>query len=70
LLDPPYAEGILDDILHRLQYSEVLADDAIIVAESDKDGIPTPVDGWNCKLYRYGKSYVTIMRPVNKEDDE
>ena len=70
LLDPPYAEGILDDILHRLQYSEVLADDAIIVAESDKDGIPTPVDGWNCKLYRYGKSYVTIMRPANKEDDE
>ena len=23
-LDPPYAEGILDDVLHRLQYSELL----------------------------------------------
>ncbi len=61
-LDPPYTEGILDDILHRLQYSEVLAPGAIIVAESDKDGIPTPVDGWACKLYRYGKTYVTIIR--------
>lgn len=61
-LDPPYAEGILDEILLKLQNSDVLTDDAIIVCESDKDGIPTPVDGWNSKLYRYGKTYVTIIR--------
>lgn len=69
LLDPPYAEGILDDILHRLQYSDVLAPGAIIVAESDKDGIPNPVEGWSSKLYRYGKTYVTILR-VPEENEE
>ena len=68
-LDPPYTEGILDDILHRLQYSEVLAKGAIIIAESDKNGIPNPVEGWTSKLYRYGKTYVTILR-VPEEDGE
>lgn len=68
-LDPPYQEGILDDILHRLQYSDVLAPGAIIICESDKDGIPNPVEGWPGKLYRYGKTYVTIIR-VPKEDAE
>lgn len=68
-LDPPYQEGILDDILHRLQYSELLEKGAIIVCESDKDGIPAPVDNWACKMYRYGKTYVTIMR-VPEEDAE
>lgn len=61
-LDPPYAEGILDDVLHRLQYSELLAPGAIVIAESDQNGIPNPIDGWNSKLYRYGKTYVTIIR--------
>jgi 16S rRNA (guanine(966)-N(2))-methyltransferase RsmD len=61
-LDPPYAEGILDDVLHRLQYSELLAPGAIIIAESDQNGIPNPIDGWTSKLYRYGKTYVTIIR--------
>jgi len=61
-LDPPYAEGILDEIVRKLQEADVLDKGAIIVCESDKDGIPTPVDGWNCKLYRYGKSHVTLMR--------
>jgi len=62
ILDPPYQEGILDEVLHRLQYSNLLANGAIVVCESDKDGIVTPVDGWACKLYRYGKTFVTIMR--------
>ncbi len=61
-LDPPYAQDILDDILRKLQESDILDNGAIIVCESDKDGIPTPVDGWSCKLYRYGKSHVTMMR--------
>ena len=68
-LDPPYQEGILDEILHRLQYLEILAPGAIVVCESDKDGLPNPVDGWTSKLYRYGKSYVTMVR-VPKEEQE
>lgn len=70
-LDPPYQEGVLDDVLHRLQYSGVVAKGAIIICESDKDGIPNPVEGWQSKLYRYGKTYVTIVRvPEEEESDE
>ena len=61
-LDPPYADGILDDIIKKLREANVLASGAIIIAESDKNGVPEPIDGWNSKLYRYGKSYVTIIR--------
>lgn len=61
-LDPPYAEGILDEVLLKIKNSDILAPGAIIVCESDKDGIPTPIDGWSFKLYRYGKSQVTMIR--------
>lgn len=68
-LDPPYAEGILDEILRKLRESDIIAPGAIIVCESDKDGIPTPVDGWNFKLYRYGKSHVTMVRVPENGDE-
>ena len=61
-LDPPYAPGILDEVLLKIKNSDILEDGAIIVCESDKDGIPTPIDGWNFKLYKYGKSHVTMIR--------
>ncbi len=66
-LDPPYANGILDEVLLKIKNSDILASDAIIIAESDKDGVPTPIDGWSSKLYRYGKSYVTIIRITEEE---
>ncbi|MBR6562659.1 MAG: 16S rRNA (guanine(966)-N(2))-methyltransferase RsmD [Clostridia bacterium] len=68
-LDPPYQEGILDEVMHRLQYSELLADDAIVICESDKNGIPNPIDGFRSKLYRYGKTYVTVFRRENGEEE-
>ena len=61
-LDPPYQVGILDEILHRLQYSELLSEGAIIVCESDKDGIPSEIEGFTSKQYRYGKTHVTMFR--------
>ncbi len=61
-LDPPYKEGVLDEILHRIFSANILTDDAIIVCESDADGVPTPIDGIAAKIYRYGKTYVTIFR--------
>lgn len=68
-LDPPYQEGILDEILHRLQYSELLAEGAIIVCESDKDGIPSEIEGFASKQYRYGKTHVTMFRvPVSEAE--
>ena len=70
ILDPPYAENILDDVLHRLQYSELLADNAIIIAESDQNGIPKEISGFKSKLYRYGKTYVTMYRASEEETEE
>lgn len=66
-LDPPYAEGVLDDVLKKLREADIVADGAIIVCESDKDGLPSEVEGWNSKLYKYGKSYVTMFRVPEKE---
>ena len=66
-LDPPYTDGLLDEVLKALSVADVLTDDAIIVAESSKSGVPVPVDGWRSKLYRYGKTYVTIIRLGSEE---
>ena len=61
-LDPPYTPGLLDEILAALVEAELPSENAIILCESDDKGIPTPMDGYRCKLHRYGKSYVTVLR--------
>ena len=78
-LDPPYKGtkemteqkdkkdfAPLDEIIKRIMNAGILADGAIIVAESDGDGVPVPPDGMACKVYRYGKTYVTIMRTAEE----
>ena len=61
-LDPPYTPDLLDAVIKRIVVSDILTDDAIIVAESARDGVPQPPDGFRTKLYRYGKTFVSIMR--------
>ena len=61
-LDPPYKDGILDQILKSIFDAGIVADDVIIVCESSLSGIPEPIDGFKVKSYRYGKIYVTIFR--------
>jgi len=61
-LDPPYQAGILDEVLKAIYASEILAPDAIIVCESDKDNVPEPLDNTAQRLYRHGKTYVSIIR--------
>ena len=68
LLDPPYAECNLDEILQALIEAEIPSDDAIIICESDEKGIPTPIDGYRQKLHRYGKSYVSVFRKADEEE--
>lgn len=69
-LDPPYTPGLLDEIIKRLIYTGLLSDDAIIVAESARDGVPEPVEGFRTKLYRYGKTYVSILRRESEAERE
>ena len=61
-LDPPYKDGILDQILKCIFEADIVSDDAIIVCESSMTGIPEPIEGFFAKSYRYGKIYVTIFR--------
>ncbi|HAN20268.1 MAG: 16S rRNA (guanine(966)-N(2))-methyltransferase RsmD [Clostridiales bacterium GWF2_36_10] len=61
-LDPPYKAGFIDEVLKRLYTSEILAKDAIIVCESEEDGVPEPIDGKEQKLYKYGRTYISIIR--------
>lgn len=65
-LDPPYKDGFLDEVIKRIGAADLIGDSAIIVCESAEGGIPTPADGFTSKLYRYGKTYVTIIK--NEED--
>lgn len=67
-LDPPYKAGFIDEILKKLYVSDILAEDAIIICESAGDGIPGPVDGKEQKLYRYGQTYVSIIRAAKEQD--
>ncbi len=61
-LDPPYKDGILDQVIKYMLDADVVADDAIIVCESSLTGVPEPIEGFRAKSYRYGKIYVTIFR--------
>ncbi len=61
-LDPPYKDGFLDEVIKRLRAADLVGESAIIVCESAEGGIPLPPDGFTAKLYRYGKTYVTILK--------
>lgn len=61
-LDPPYKEGFIDEVLKRLYAADILASDAIIVCESEDNSVPVPTDGKEQKLYRYGRTNISIIK--------
>ena len=67
-LDPPYANGILDEVLAGILEADILEEDAILVCESDRDGIPAPLEGFTQKLHRFGKVHVSIYRAQKEEN--
>jgi 16S rRNA G966 N2-methylase RsmD len=67
LLDPPYTPGLLDEILAALLEAGLPSENAIIICESDEQGIPAPLEGYRQKLHRYGKSYVSVYRREEEE---
>ena len=67
LLDPPYQPGVLDEVLDALENAGLLAGDAILICESDADGVPSPREGYRQKLHRYGKTHVSIYRKGAEE---
>lgn len=61
-LDPPYKDGFIDEVLKVICIADILNEGAIIVCESKKEGVPIPLDGFEQKLYKYGKTYISIIR--------
>ena len=65
-LDPPYNMGILDEILPKV--CEILAEDGIIIAESELGWKPAEVDGLKLKKqYKYGKVLVSKFQKESQQ---
>lgn len=67
-LDPPYGDGILEEVLAELTAPGLLSENALIVCESDRDGVPAPLEGFIQKLHRYGKIHISVFRRVFEEE--
>lgn len=64
LLDPPYAENFLENSLRLISEIDILSDSGIIVCERPAEKqLACDFNGrMRSKDYRYGKTYVTILR--------
>ena len=64
LLDPPYAENLLENALNRISEIDILKSGGIIVAEYSAEKPLTGVFPGLCrgKDYHYGKTVVTVFR--------
>ena len=69
-LDPPYASGLLEELLERVTASgfDILNPYGIIVAEHPADRLLAVPAGYRLrKTYRYGKIAVTLFRREGNE---
>ncbi len=70
-LDPPYAKDMKNEIVKKVSRSDILADNALVVCETDKDCFDEEgAYGLSLlKKYRYGKTYITILTNEKESDD-
>ncbi len=69
-LDPPYSKDMKNEILKKVHRANICAENALIICETDKDfmGDDEKVYDFTLKkVYRYGHTYVTVLRFVNTE---
>ena len=71
-VDPPYYEGYFIDVIKKIDSTDILKDDGIIVVEHDvKTEIPEEIGRiYISKEKKYGKTMVTIMSKHTEGDDE
>ncbi|MEG1743590.1 MAG: 16S rRNA (guanine(966)-N(2))-methyltransferase RsmD [Clostridia bacterium] len=62
ILDPPYKDRFMDEVLQRIFAANILTDNAIIICETSIESVPVPPDNAVCKGYKYGKTYISIIR--------
>lgn len=69
-LDPPYAGDMITDALARMTRSDILADGAIVICESDREE-PFEAEGLSVKRFaRYSKTFLTVLVKDTGETDE
>lgn len=62
-LDPPYNKDLITPVMKLLSIRSLLADDGIIVAESDNTDILPEVPGFYiAKQRKYGRTFVTLYK--------
>jgi 16S rRNA (guanine966-N2)-methyltransferase len=63
LLDPPYNQGLIKPVLKAIVRQERLAEDGVVLLESDSTDDRPEVDGLSViKQRRYGRTYVTVYK--------
>ena len=71
-LDPPYAKDMKNEIVKKVSRSGIVADDALLICETDNDCFEG--DGAYglefVKTYKYGKTYITILKNTSEETGE
>ena len=72
LLDPPYAEGLLEAAIAHIAKFDILAPHGIIVAEHPADkAMPSLSEPYRIqRTYRYGKIALTLYRRSGNEQNE
>ena len=72
LLDPPYAEGLLEAAIAHIAKLDILAPHGIIVAEHPVDkALPALALPYKLhRTYRYGKIGMTVYRRGGNEENE
>ena len=64
-LDPPYNKGIIGPILEQIIKTDALAEDGIIVLESDNTDEHNEFSGLEIlKQIKYGRTYITVYKRV------
>ncbi len=67
-LDPPYADGLVEDAIARMLRADILSDYAMIICESDRE-TPFSAEGFVEKRFvKYSKTYITLLvRETNND---
>lgn len=69
-LDPPYNKGFIEPALDAICTYSLLAEDGIVVLESDNTDFRTDFDGLETiKQKRYGRTYVTVYKKTENGDE-
>ncbi len=63
--DPPYDSGLCEKVVEKVLEYDVLKESGALIVESDREnavGRHLQEQFENCRIYRYGKTYVFLLR--------